>query len=156
MTRAEYVYTVIVSLLMFFFGWMVTPTLDRMREKWRDRMNNAPLTPENQGEMLKQLRWQQASLARLEQFRAHPKDLIVYLIGLLSAALLLFTVAVYLYPFHLGPVVNYSVFPAAASLLFFMVAILESRNMTDKKMSENLVKLKKVIEEGKAKLKISE
>jgi hypothetical protein len=155
MTRAEIVYTVTISLLIFFFGWMVTPMLDRVREKLRDRMNNAPLAPENQAEMLKQLRWQQASLARLEQFRAHPKDTIVYLPGLLGAGLLLFAVAVFLYPFHIG-VLNLSVVPAAMSLFFFMAAIFESRNMTDKKMSENLTKLKKSIEEGKTKLKISD
>jgi hypothetical protein len=152
MTR---VYTVIISLLVFFFGWMITPTLNRMREKWRDRMNNAPLTPENQGDMLKQLRYQQASLKRLEEFRAHPKDTIAYLVQLLSSALLLFAVAVYLYPLQIG-VPNISFLPAGMSLVFFMLAIRESRNMTDEKMSENLVKLRKVIEEGKAKLKISE
>lgn len=156
MTRAELIYSITISLFIFFFGWMVTPTLDRMREKWRDRMSNAPLTPDNQAEMLKQLRWQQASLVRLEQFRAHPEDTIVYLISLLSAGLLLFAVAVCLYPFHLGRAVNLSVLPAAMSLLLFMIAILECRNMTDKKMTENLTKLKKTIEEGKTKLNISE
>jgi hypothetical protein len=44
----------------------------------------------------------------------------------------------------------------ALSLLLFMTAILESRNMTDKKLSGNLAKLKKAIEEGKTKLNISE
>ena len=156
MTRAELIYTIIISLLIFFFGWMVTPTLDRMREKLRERMSNAPLAPEMQAEMLKQLRWQQASLVRLEGFRAHPKDTILYLIGLLGAGLLLFTVAVYLYPFHFGSQINICVLPGGMSLLFLLLAVIEARNMTDKKMSDSVAKLKKTIEEGKAKLKVSD
>jgi hypothetical protein len=98
---------------------------------------------------------QQMSLKRLEQFRANHTDRLLYVIMLLSAALLLFVVATYLYVlrFKVGEV--YFV-PACASLVLFVFAISESRNLTDKKIDTSLANLRKSIEEAKHKLKIVE
>jgi Flp pilus assembly protein TadB len=153
MTPTVIAYTAVISFLIFFFGWMVTPTLDSIREKWRERLTNAPLNPETEAVMLKQLRMQQASLKRLEQFRANQVDAILYVLSLLGAGLLLFVVAVYLYPFQIRVL---CLLPAVMSLFFFLAAIIEARNMTAKKMNATLAKLKETIEEGKAKLKVSD
>jgi hypothetical protein len=153
MTPIAVFYTVIVGLFTCFFFWLLSPTLDRIREKWRERMMNAPLTPATEVAMLQQLRWQQASLRRLEQFRANQVDAILYVIGLLGTGLLSFVLAVYLYPLHIQPL---SLFPAIISLVFFITALIEARNMTDKNIGESLTKLKKRIEELKVKLKVAD
>jgi hypothetical protein len=52
MTPTQIGYAFIISLLVFFFGWMVSPTLDRLRNNLRDRAANAPLTPDTEAAML--------------------------------------------------------------------------------------------------------
>jgi len=155
MTSIAFVLTIIVGLGTCFFFWLVTPTLDRLRAKWRERAINAPVDPHTEAEMLKQLRMQQMSLKRLEEFRPNQTDRLLYVIGLLGAALLLFVVAVCLYVlrFKIGDV---CLIPACASLIFFVFAISESRNLTDKKIDASLGALKKSIEEAKQKLKVLE
>jgi len=74
MTPTAVTYTVLVGLATCFFFWLVTPTLDRIRVKWRERAANTPLDPHTEAELLKLLRMQQMSLKRLEQFRANHTD----------------------------------------------------------------------------------
>lgn len=156
MTPTAVIYTVAVGLLTGFFFWLLSPTLDRIRDKWRERAANATLTPDTEAAMLKQLRMQQASLKRLEQFRANQTDRLLYVIDLLGAALLLFVTAVYLYALYAFRVVEtlVCILPAAGSIVFFLFAIVEAHNMTDSKIDESLASLKKTIEDARAKLKV--
>jgi hypothetical protein len=157
MTREQIIYTVAIGLLIFFLGWIITPVLDRMRDKFRERASKSELTPDTEANMLKQLRMQQASLKRLEQFQANPTDVSRYLMGLLASSLLLFSVSVYI-PLYLSrlssPILG--LLPVVLSLLFFFIIIVECRNMTNAKMNESIGKLRHNIEEVKAKLKILE
>ena len=155
MTSIQIIYAVIISLLVFFFGWMITPTLDRLRERMRERSANAPLTPDTEAAMLKQLRMQQASLKRLEKFRANPRDVLLYLFGLLAAGILTFMVTVYLYPFRFYVQIIF-VLPATMSIFFVLIATVESRNLTESKINEQIEDLRRTVEEGKEKLKITE
>jgi hypothetical protein len=155
MTLREATYTVVISLSIFFFGWIITPALDRVRDKWRARAAAPALTPANEAAMFKQLRMQQAMLKRLEQFRESPNDTILYLLGLLGAGLLFFVATVYLYSLRFELVGLYLI-PAAMSLFLLAGAVLESRNMTGKKMDKTLAELRTKTEELKIRLKVLE
>jgi Flp pilus assembly protein TadB len=152
-TQISYAVNTVIAVLIAFFFWMLAPTLERMRQRWRERALNAPLMPDTQAAMLKQLRMQQTSLKRLEQFRANPRGIVLYILGLLSAALFMFVATIILYPFTPRIVL---MFPAAMSLLFFIIVISECHNLTDERMENSIAKLTKTIEDGKAKLKLLE
>jgi hypothetical protein len=100
-TPKAVLYAFVISFGACFLFWVLSPSLDRLRERWRERTANSPLTPETEASVLKQLRMQEASLKRLERFRARPIDRLLYMMQLLSAGLLMFALTVltvYLYP----------------------------------------------------------
>jgi hypothetical protein len=153
MTPQAVMYTVALGLLTCFVFWLLIPALDRIRDKWRERMASVPLTPGTEAAMLKQLRMHQASLRRLEQFHSNPIDRVLYIVELLGAALFLSILAVYLYPFRFETH-SACVYAAASSVILFLFAIIGAHNMTESKIVASLVSLAKTIEELRGKLKV--
>jgi ABC-type transport system involved in cytochrome bd biosynthesis fused ATPase/permease subunit len=152
-TPSQVGYAIAVGLLTCFVFWLLIPSLERLRDKLRERAAKAPLSAATQAEMLKQMRMSQDSVKQLEQFRANPTDRFLYLLQLTAAAMLLSGLAAFLYFVHQGQLSAFVMF--LALFLFFMV-IVSSQYMTDDKIDKSLASRRKSIEEAKIKLKITD
>jgi hypothetical protein len=156
MTPTVLLVSILASLFASFAFWVILPSLERVREKWRQRNANNPLTPENEANLLKQLRMQEQSLQRLTQFRQRPIDRLLYMTQLLAFGFLSFIFTVYLHffgKFAQGDKILLGL-SGPLSVFFFVMAIIQERNMTDSRLSHDIDKLKDNIEKAKAKLKL--
>jgi hypothetical protein len=143
-------YTVATGFLSCLLFWWLSPSLVKIRDSFRERAANAPLSPDAAAKLFKELWIQQASLKRLKYLRANPLVTTRFIMRLLSEGLLLFALAVFLYPFRsvLGDVCY---IPAFTSVLLFLLAALETRT-TDEKADEALTIYRKRVREIKTRL----
>lgn len=146
-------YTVATGFVTCLLFWWLSPSLDKIRNRLRERAANAPLSPDAAAKMFKELWIQQASLKRLNYLRANPKVTTRFILRLLSEGLLLFVLAVFLYPFRsvLG---SLCYLPAVMSVLFFSLAALEA-STTDRKADEAVTIYRKRIRKIKARLDLA-
>jgi|GEM_PF-3695306 len=153
MTPTIIIFTVVLGLVGSFFFWLLSPTLDRVRDWFRERTSSAAMSPEIEAELLKQLRWQEISLKKLEKLRADPKNALLYVMRLVGGGLMFFVMAAFLYAlqFQLGPI---CILPATMSFAFFFISIIEGGNLTDEKLDKSISKRRQSIDVARAKLKL--
>jgi len=102
MTREQIIWEVVIGLIVGLFLLVMGAVLQApLRRVWQRMNRPTPLTPQTKGQLVTALEVAKGSLERLNYFSTHSKDLFLYLIQLLMAALMFSTIAFAIYAFQL-------------------------------------------------------
>lgn len=153
------------GLLQFTLGvgaglllWLLGPTLDRLREYVRREPES--LTPDAEAALVKQLRTHEIYLERTERYRGSSFNRLLYLLRLILGGMLAAIGALALRNVRVYPANDPSksfcacIFPMVVASGIWVVALIESFNMTDAKLLERRNNLDKIIAALKARLAI--
>jgi Trk-type K+ transport system membrane component len=146
-----------VGLVLMVVGAVLGPLFKRIWE-WMNRPT--PLTPQTQGQLVTSRAMAQASLDRLNYLSTHPKDLFLYLVQLVMAALLFIDMALLLY---VSKQLAHNGTPADLSLVLILfvlvvagvmctIGLLEAGRLSDKKINPLKERIQKSIDEINNKL----
>jgi uncharacterized membrane protein YbhN (UPF0104 family) len=156
MTREQIIGSIIINFLVGVFLLVMGAVLRSPLKRMWERMNRpAPLTPQTRGQLVTNLATYAASLERLNYLSTHLKDLFLYLIQLVMAALLFSIMAFFLYAFKLAirdaPPVELSYVLVLVMLVFAGLCcglgLWEAGRMSDKKIDATKESIQKRIDE---------
>jgi len=137
----EVVIGLVVGLFLLVLGAVLQSPLKRV---WERTKRPSPLTPQTKVQLVTSLEMAKYSLERLNYFSTHSKDLFLYLIQLLLAAVLLSTTAFAICAFWLLvqnapagyvdlPLLTVAVFLALSGVLC-IIGLAEAARMSDKRI----------------------
>ena len=149
----------VVGLFLLVLGSALHSPLNRV---WERIKRPSPLTPQTKGQLVTSLEMAKDSLQRLNYFSTHSKDLFLYLIQLLLAAVLLSTTAFAICAFRLlvknAPagyvdllLLTVEVFLALSGVLC-IIGLAEAGRMSDKRIDASKNRIQKNIDEINKKL----
>jgi hypothetical protein len=165
MTREQIVWDFVIALVVGLFLIVVGAILQPLLKRLWERMNRpSPLSPQTKGQLVTSLESAKYSLERLNYFSTHPKDLFLYLIQLVMAALLLTIVACGIHSFRLllrSAPPGYIDLPLFTVVVLFAIAgvmcafgLVEAGRMSDKRIDASKNSVQKVIDETNARLQL--
>jgi uncharacterized integral membrane protein len=150
----EVVIALVVGLFLLVMGAVLQPLFKKM---WGWINRPSPLTPQTKGQLVTSLEVAKDSLERLNYFSTHSKDLFLYLIQLVMAALLLLTTASAVYVVRLfsqSLPTGYIDLPLLAVVVLLALTgvlcalgLVEAGRMSDKKIDATKNSIQKNINE---------
>jgi hypothetical protein len=144
-----------IGLALIVVGFFLQEPLKRLRNKIRDP---GPLTPQSRGQWTSYVAQLEQSLERVNYLNAHPRDLYLYLLQLILAAIALDGIALVLFIWaYANPTTPQrefwlvlSIVPVAIGVVLAFLGIIEGKNLSQKQIDTTRSKLQTQIERYQA------
>jgi hypothetical protein len=153
MTKVQILWNLGLGLVLFVVGLVLSPLLTRM---WAWMNKPRPLTPQDKGALVAQVGMLEAEQAKLNHYKAHPKDIFLLLIQLALIDVLVGASAVgtfHFYPFREDGNPNpLGVVMVVFVLLISFVIFYLTHRLSDKNIDTQITNVLYRIDEAKRKL----
>ena len=154
MTASAIAVEVVIGLALIVVGFFLQAPLKRLRQSLKD---TGPATPQNRGQWTTYLDQYEQSLERINYLDSHPRDLYLYLLQLILAAILLDGIAFVLFIWvYANPTTSQrelwlvlSIVLIIMGIVLAFIGIIEAKNLSQKQIDATRAKIQKQIDQYK-------